>query len=117
PVAVLMAKANILLALAPELKQKRDFDVQLRVYMADTLQTGEKKEKNYLGVPDGMGREFTIPLKSLEMHRDLDQIINQMTTFAQRGAASEAILEQARKGFLAKIKELSTEEINLWNFN
>jgi hypothetical protein len=117
PVAVLMAKANILLALAPELKMKRDFDVQLRVYMADTLQTGEKTSKNYLSVPDGMGREFTIPLKSLEMDRDLDQIIDQMAAFAQRGASSETVLEQARKGFLAKIRHLTTEEINLWNFN
>jgi hypothetical protein len=117
PVAVLMAKANILLALAPELKGKRDFDVQLKVYMADTLQTGEKTSKNYLSVPDGMGREFTIPLKSLEMDRNLDQIIEQMAAFAQRGASSDTILEQARKGFLAKIKRLTTEEINLWNFN
>lgn len=117
PVAVLMAKANILLALAPELKGKRDFDVQLKVYMADTLQTAEKMSKNYLSVPDGMGREFTIPLKSLEMDRNLDQIIDQMAAFAQRGAASETLLEQARKGFLAKIKHLTTEEINLWNFN
>lgn len=117
PVAVLMAKANILLALAPELKSKRDFDVQLRVYMADTLQTGEKTNKNYLSVPDGMGREFAIPLKSLEMDRNLDQLIDQMAAFAQRGASSETVLEQARKGFLAKIKHLTTEEINLWNFN
>jgi hypothetical protein len=117
PVAVLMAKANVLLALAPELKSKRDFDLQLRVYMADTLQTGEKTSKNYLAVPDGMGREFTIPLKSLEMDRNLDQIIDQMAAFAQRGASSETVLEQARKGFLAKIRHLTTEELNLWNFN
>jgi type I restriction-modification system DNA methylase subunit len=117
PVAVLMAKANMLLALAPELKSKREFDVQLRVYMSDTLQTVEKKGKNYLAVPDGTGREFTIPIKSLEMRRDLDQIIDQMAAFAQRGAASETVLEQARKGFLAKIKDLTPDEINLWNFN
>jgi hypothetical protein len=117
PVAVLMAKANILLALAPELKTRRDYDVQLRVYMADTLHTGEKKGKGYLAVPDGTGREFTIPLKSLELGRNLDQIIDQMVSFAQRGASSEGIVEQARKGFLAKIKSLTTEEINFWNLN
>jgi N-6 DNA Methylase len=64
PVAVLMAKANILLALAPELKGKRDYDVHLRVYMADTLQTAEKKGKTYLAIPDGTGRDFAIPLNS-----------------------------------------------------
>jgi type I restriction-modification system DNA methylase subunit len=46
PVAVLMAKANILLALAPEMKGKRDYDFHLRVYMADTLQTEEKRGRN-----------------------------------------------------------------------
>ena len=65
PVAILMAKANVLLALAPELKERRDYEVHLSVYMADTLQTAEKKGKNYLAVPDGMGHDFAIPLKSL----------------------------------------------------
>jgi hypothetical protein len=117
PVAVLMAKANMLLALAPELKSNRDHDVQLRVYMSDTLQTEEKKAKNYLAVPDGMGHEFLIPLKSVEMNRPLDQIIDQMMSFARRGTSSEAALEQARKGFFAKIKGLSIEEQNLWKLN
>ncbi len=117
PVAILMAKANILLALAPELKSNRDYDVQLRVYMSDTLQTQEKKGKNYLAVPDGMGHEFLIPLTSLKMDRDLDQIVDQMTVFAQRAALSEKLLDQARKGFLAKIKALSLEEVNLWTLN
>jgi hypothetical protein len=117
PVAVLMAKANILLALAPELKAKRDYDVQLSVYMSDTLLTEEKKNKNYLGVPDGMGREFAIPLKSVELNRDLDKIIDQMSIYAQRGAASDATLEPAQKGFQAKIKDLSIEETNLWRLN
>ena len=117
PVAVLMAKANILLALAPELKSKRDYDVKLRVYMSDTLQTEEKKTKNYLSVPDGMGHDFLIPLKSIELNRDLDQIIDQMMSFAQRGATSEALLDQARKGFFAKLKDLTMEELNLWKLD
>jgi hypothetical protein len=117
PVAVLMAKANILLALAPELKSKRDYDVKLRVYMSDTLQTEEKKTKNYLSVPDGMGHDFLIPLKSIELNRDLDQIIDQMMSFAQRGATSDVLLDQARKGFFAKIKDLTMEEQNLWKLD
>jgi hypothetical protein len=117
PVSVLMAKANILLALAPELKSKRDYDVKLRVYMSDTLQTEEKKTKNYLSVPDGMGHDFLISLKSIELNRDLDQIIDQMMSFAQRGATSDAVLDQARKGFFAKIKGLTMEEQNLWKLD
>ena len=42
PVAVLMAKANILLAPASELKKRRSFDIRLCVYMADILHTEEK---------------------------------------------------------------------------
>ena len=117
PVAVLMAKANLLLALAPELRSKRDFDISLRVYMADTLLTGEKKGKNYLAVPDGMGHNFAIPLKSIELNRNLDQIIDQLVAFAQRGAASDSVFDQAQKGFFAKIKDLTLEEINLWKVN
>jgi len=117
PVAILMAKANVLLALAPELKEKRDYDVHLSVYMADTLQTAEKKGKNYLAVPDGCGHDFRIPLKSIEFNRDLDAVIDSMTTFAHRAIRSDALMEQARKGFLGKIKHFTNEEINLWNVN
>jgi type I restriction-modification system DNA methylase subunit len=116
PVAVLMAKANILLALASELKQERDFDIQLRVYMADTLHTDEKKHKNFLGVAVGDGREFAIPLKSLELDRDLDLLVNQMVAFANRGTTQDTY-DAARKGFLSKLAELTTEEQNLWRIN
>ena len=102
PVAVLMVKANVLLALAPELLSTRDYEVSIRVYMADTLQTVEKKGKSYLAVPDGMGHEFTIPTRSLELNRDIDQIIDQMSAFAQRGTASTALTDQARKGLSGK---------------
>jgi len=117
PVAVLMAKANILLALAPELKGKRDYDVHLRVYMADTLQTAEKKGKTYLAIPEGTGRDFAIPLKSLELNRDLDTVVDSMTAFARRAVGSDALMESARKGFLGKIRNFTDEEITLWNIN
>jgi hypothetical protein len=116
PVAVLMSKANILLGLASELKVKRDFDIQLRVYMADTLQTAAKVHKQYLGVAVGDGREFLIPMKSLELDRDLDKLVDQMATFANRGT-TPATFEAARKGFLARIKDLTTEEQNHWRIN
>ncbi len=117
PVAVLMAKANVLLALAPELKGKRDYDVHLPVYMADTLQTAEKKGKTYLAIPDGTGRDFAIPLKSLELNRDLDTVVDNMTAFARRGVGSDPLMESARKGFLGKIRHFTKEEISLWNIN
>ena len=116
PVAVLMAKANILLALASELKKSRTFDIHLCVYMADTLHTEEKARKNFLGVPVGDGREFAIPLDSLENGRDLDQVIDQMVAFANRGATKETY-EPARRGFLSKIAEMTVDEQNLWKIN
>lgn len=116
PVAVLMAKANILLGLASELKAKRDFDIQLRVYMADTLQTVAKANKQYLGVAVGDGREFLIPMKSLDLDRDLDQLVDQMATFANRGT-TPATFDAARKGFLSKIGDLTVEEQNMWRIN
>jgi N-6 DNA Methylase len=116
PVAVLMAKANILLALASELKKERDFDIQLRVYMADTLHTDEKSHKNFLGVAVGDGREFAIPLKSLELDRDLDLLVNQMASFANRGTTKDTD-QAARRGFLSKLADLTTEEQNLWRIN
>jgi hypothetical protein len=112
-----MAKANLLLALAPELKAKRDYDVQLRVYISDTLQTEEKKGKNYLAVPTGTGREFAIPMDSIRLNRDLNQIIDTMSSFAQRGASSESTLEPARKAFIGKLKHFTVEEVNLWRIN
>ncbi len=54
--------------------------------MSDTLQTTEKRGKNYLAVPTGTGREFGIPIDSLKLNRDLDDIIDTMSSFAQRGS-------------------------------
>jgi hypothetical protein len=74
--------------------------------MADTLQTAEKRGKNYLSVPDGLGHDFAIPLKSLELSRDLDSVIDSMTAFARRATKSDALMEQARKGFLGRSRVL-----------
>jgi hypothetical protein len=72
PVAALMAKANILLALAAELPSYPD-DVYLRVYLADSLMTGEDTKKKALVVKTGQhGHDrFYIPLDTLEKGRDL----------------------------------------------
>ena len=40
-----------------------------------------------------------------------------MTAFARRAIKSDTLMEQARKGFLGKIKDFTEEEINLWNIN
>lgn len=117
PVAVLMAKANILLALAKELSHYSP-EVNLRVYMADTLMTGENRQKRYLGVRvGGPSQQFHIPLDSLERGRDLDKLVNAMAQFAKRGAASKEAEKRAGKGFEKRIEGFSNDELFFWRQN
>jgi hypothetical protein len=114
PVAALMARANILLALAPELPNYPG-EVNLRVYLADTLMTGEDTKKRALKIKAGSARDhFYIPLETLENGRDLDSLIDNMVKFARRGAASLGAEDRARQVF-AKLLEAHTEhEKFLW---
>jgi SAM-dependent methyltransferase len=116
PVAVLMAKANILLALAKELS-RYPAKVGLRVYMADTLMTGENKRKRYLGVKVGMKEEFRIPLESLERGRDLDKLVDDLLQFAKRGAASKETEKRASKGFQNRLQGFTNDELFFWREN
>ncbi len=116
PVAVLMAKANILLALAKELAHYPE-EVNLRVYMADTLMTEENKRKGYLGVKVGPKEEFHIPLESLERGRDLDRLVDSMLQFAKRGAASKDAEKRAAGGFEKRLEAFSNGELFFWKHN
>jgi SAM-dependent methyltransferase len=116
PVAVLMAKANILLALAKELSHY-SAKVNLRVYMADTLMTGENRQKRYLGVKVGPNQQFHIPLESLERGRDLDKLVDAMAQFAKRGAASKEAENRAGKGFEKRLEGFCNDELFFWREN
>ncbi|HEV2386797.1 MAG TPA: N-6 DNA methylase [Candidatus Acidoferrales bacterium] len=116
PVAVLMAKANILLALAKELSHY-SAEVSLRVYMADTLMTGENRQKRYLGVKVGPNQQFHIPLESLERGRDLDKLVDAMAQFAKRGAASTEAEDRAGKGFEKRLVGFRSDEMFFWRQN
>jgi hypothetical protein len=113
PVAVLMAKANILLALAKELSHYSPA-VSLRIYMADTLMTEENKTKGYLGVKVSASEQFHISLESLERERDLDEIVDAMLQFAQRGVSSEDATKRAAKGFEKRLQGFSERELFFW---
>jgi hypothetical protein len=56
-------------------------------------------------------------MDSLKLNRNLDQIIDQMSSFAQRAASSEKSLEPARKAFMGKLKGSTLDELNLWKLN
>jgi hypothetical protein len=116
PVAALMAKANILLALADELPKYPD-DVSLRVYLADTLMTGEDTKKRALEVKSSENEAFYIPLESIEKGRDLDSLIDRMAQLAKRGAASEDSRERAEQGFAKALSNYSPHETFLWREN
>jgi len=116
PVAALMAKANILLALADELPKYPD-DVSLRVYLADTLMTGEDTKKRALEVKSSENEAFYIPLESIEKGRDLDSLIDRMAQLAKRGAASEDSRERAEQGFAKTLSNYSSHETFLWREN
>jgi len=73
PVAVLMAKANLLLSLRNEIKQFSS-DITLRVYMADSLLTEYDSKKNTLNVPVTSKEVFHIPLETVQK-RKLDDLL------------------------------------------
>src|SRR5579875_3865722 len=116
PVAALMAKANILLALASELPRYGE-DVYLRVYLPDTLMTGEDTKKRALRVSAGEDGEFHIPLDSIEKGRDLDALVDKLSEFAKRGASSKAAAERAEQGFVKALEDYTPDEKFLWRRN
>jgi type I restriction-modification system DNA methylase subunit len=113
PVAVLMAKANVLLALAKELPKFPD-DVYLAIYLADTLMTGEDTKKRALVLDAGKHDHFYIPLDTLEKGRDLDLLIDKMSQLARRGAASEEASKRAAEGFATLLTGYTQNETFLW---
>lgn len=118
PVAALMAKANILLALAADLPKYPD-DIYLHIYLADTLMTGEDTKKRALVVHAGQSQRdrFYIPLETLESGRDLDTLIDKMTQFSKRGAASPEAQERAEQGFAKLLAGYTRHEVFLWREN
>ncbi|OFV94127.1 MAG: hypothetical protein A3H28_17545 [Acidobacteria bacterium RIFCSPLOWO2_02_FULL_61_28] len=116
PVATLMAKANILLALSGELPGY-DKEVSLRVYLADTLLTGEDAKRRALHVKVGEQEEFLIPLDSLENGRDLDSLVDKMAGLASRGILSTEAEVRTEKGFMRLLEGYTSHEIFLWRQN
>jgi hypothetical protein len=107
PLAVLMAKANLLLALGADARAYKK-QLRLPVFMADTLQTELDERKGYLKVPAAKGSDFHIPLATIEDHPDLiDTMIEEMQQFAHVVAEQGADLDAAKAGFLKKFPHLT----------
>lgn len=120
PVAVLMAKANILLAIGADARKYKD-QIRLPIFMADTLQTELDESRGYLKIPAAKGCIFHIPLKSIDQHVEhLDDLIEEMQRFAHAIAESGADPEEAKAGFAGKFTFLKTDkngEALFWRHN
>jgi SAM-dependent methyltransferase len=112
PVAVLMAKANMLLALRHELPTFAS-DVTLRVYMADTLMAEEDKEKGVLTIPVTGKEAFHIPLATVA-RGELDELIDFMSAFAHRGAKDDRAAEKATAAIHTRLAQLGLHERFWW---
>lgn len=112
PVAVLMAKANMLLALRHELP---DFaaDVMLQVYMADTLMAEEDKSKGVLTIPVTSDEVFHIPLATVA-RGELDELIDFLSDFAHRGSKDEDAATRATNAVSVRIANLTGEKEAFW---
>lgn len=100
PVAVLMAKANLLLGLADDRVGHGDF-ISLPVYMADTLMTDEDAKQGVLRVKVSDTETFNVPLGSLTSQK-MDKLIDVLCGLAVRSLRTEG-LETAAEGNLRRI--------------
>ncbi|TAM45854.1 MAG: hypothetical protein EPN53_14265 [Acidobacteria bacterium] len=120
PVAVLMAKANLLLSLKEEVASYAG-EIGLQVYMADTLTTGEDRSKSALVVPvSGDEEAFHIPSETVDRGAGtLDALIDGVCDFAGRGAGSSEKERLALKGLQTKLRRdgLSKNEEFFWRQN
>ena len=112
PVAVLMAKANMLLALRHELPDYGG-DVTLRVYMADTLMAEENKSQGVLKVPGAGVWDFHIPLATIA-RGDIDELIDFLSDFAHRGSKSKEAEEITTKAVAARVAPLTADKEAFW---
>ena len=109
PVAVLMSKANLLLALRHELPSFGK-EVTLRIYMADTLMAEEDASAGVLKIPVHGKDVFTIPFETIA-RGGLDVLVDFLGDFASRGSKSEEAEGKAWDGVKNHLAELSQREI------
>ena len=115
PLAVMMSKANLLLALTEEIKKYKK-EIYLQVYLADTLLISNDPTKDYLPISVTKTEEFRIPFDTVERDINLDLFIDKMSAYAQR--AVEGNKEKAFKGLLKSVSiPLSSTEMFFWRHN
>jgi len=115
PVAVIMTKANIVLALKDKIKRCNE-DIYLQVYLADTL-IAEDIKKKCLSIPAAESNFFFIPLSTIKRDIDFNLLIDKLASYAHNSAEG-ANPEDAFLGLKKTImKQFSNEEIFYWKHN
>jgi methylase of polypeptide subunit release factors len=119
PLAVIMTKANILLALADGIKTYTK-NIYLPVYMADTLLLTEDAKMKTIIIEATNDESFHIPLKSIETMRDMDQFLDELSIVAEQAATGQELHTSAMEGLKKTLfKNLANDEQHFWrqNFN
>lgn len=115
PVAVLMAKANLLLALRRDL-DGFDGDITLRVYMADMLMGDEDAKKGVITVRAARGGTFHIPTATIA-RGDLDELIDELSDHARLGSKGEDEEKEAWAAVRQRLAKLGADESFYWQQN
>ncbi|MBI5385484.1 MAG: N-6 DNA methylase [Verrucomicrobia bacterium] len=115
PVAVLMAKANLLLGMAEDRAGYGDF-IPLPVYMADTLMTDEDARQGVLRVKVSETETFNVPLGTLTSQK-MDQTIDLLCGLAVRSLKSDRLEKAAATGVQRVLAKLPAQERFFWRQN
>jgi hypothetical protein len=116
PLAIMMAKANLLIALNKEIKTYKK-DIYFQIYLSDTLLMAEDIKTRCINIPVSKSESFLIPLETIERKRNLDKLIDTLSSFAHR-VAEGIKLSDAFEGLQKKALEgFSDREMFFWRQN
>lgn len=115
PVAVLMAKANLLLSLADDRRAYGKF-ITLPVYMADTLMTDEDASQGVLRVKVSDDEVFHIPLGAVTS-AEMDEVIDRLSGYAHRSITAPETEAAAAAGMKKMLARFTAQEQFYWQQN
>jgi hypothetical protein len=120
PLAVMMSKANMLLALSKEIKAYKK-EVYFQIYLSDTLLTSRDIKTRCINIPVSKSEVFLIPLQTIEREKNreisLDMTIDKLSSFAHQ-VAGGIDFSDAFKGFKNTVLSgFSDREIDFWRHN
>ena len=120
PLAVMMSKANMLLALSKEIKAYKK-EVYFQIYLSDTLMTAQDVKTRCINIPVSKSESFLIPLQTIEREKNrelsLDNIIDRLSSFAHK-VATGIKFSDAFEGLQSTVLAgLSDGELFFWKQN